>query len=241
VKKVLFRLLFLFCGIFALTAVAVATLFVLPRPDFDMKEPRNFPWPLTPLREEIYSTIVRQDGKLEILLQHDLLPDVTPAMLAWWYQQLPLGTYLMGNETYTYYHLFHPSEHGVIEVLEAGEGPGISKGALVTRRERFGSYYSKGKARVISISSNGMVVSPEVAGIQFGRIQHSFTTEPNGTAYTVHAILGSDLPLLGPVVNLYIRKRLFPEPVLKEWMRHQTEEVGSLPYFLPALYQEENQ
>jgi hypothetical protein len=51
-------------------------------------------------------------------------------------------------------------------MLEAGEGPGISKGALVTRRER-----------------------------------------------------------------------VFPNPVIKEWMRHKTEEVSSLPFFLPGLYQ----
>jgi hypothetical protein len=241
VKKILFRLLYFIGGIFALSTVAVAILFALPRPNFEMAEPRDFPWPLTPFRDEMYSATIRQDGKLEILLQHDVLPEVTPAMLAWWYQQLPLGAYQTGDKTYTYYHLFHPSEHGVIEVLEAGEGPGISKGALVIRRERFGQYYSKGKARVITINPDGMIVSPEVAGLHFGRITHRFTAKSDGTAYTVHAILGSDLPLLGPVVNLYIRNRLFPEPVLKEWMRHQTEEVGSLPFYLPALFQKENE
>jgi hypothetical protein len=166
----------------------------------------------------MYSTSIRQDGKLEVILQHDPLPGVTPAMLAWWYQQLPLGTHKMGDTTYTYYHLFHPSEHGVIEILEAGEGPGISKGALVTRRERFGSYYSKGKARVISIDADKMVVSPEIAGMHFGQIEHRFSSGPDGAIYTVHAVLGSDLPVIGPLINLYIRKRLFPEPVLKEWM-----------------------
>lgn len=69
---------------------------------------------------------------------------------------------------------------------------------------------------------------------------HRFSPGPNGAVYTVHALLGSDLPVLGPLINLYIRKRLFPDPVVKEWMRHQAEEVGSLPFFLPDIYQQEN-
>jgi len=236
-KKLLFRLL-LATGIsVGLVATAITVLFFLPRPEFELAKPRDFGWPLTSLRDDMYRVQIRPGGKLEIVLQHDLLPGITPSMLAWWYQQLPLRTYTAGATTHSYYHLFHPSEHGVIKVLEQGDKPGISKGALITRRERFGDYYSEGQARVISLDSQGMVVSPEIAGLHFGRIEHRFTATPNGTRYSVHAVLGSDLPLLGPLVNLYIRTRLFPEPVLKEWMRHQVEEVGSLPYFLPGLYQ----
>ncbi len=225
-------------GIFVLSAIGIAALFAWPRPSFEMAEPRDFSWPLAPLLEGMYSTTIRPDGKLEIALQHAPLPGVTPEMLAWWYQQLPLGHHTIDAETYTYYHLFHASEHGVIKVIEAGEGPGISKGALIARRERFGSFYSKGQARVISIGSEGMIVSPEIASLHFGHIEHSFSSGPNGAIYSVHAVLGSDLPLLGPVINLYLRNRLFPEPVLSEWMRHQTEEVGSLPYYLPGLYRQ---
>jgi hypothetical protein len=36
---------------------------------------------------------------------------------------------------------------------------------------------------------------------------HRFSPGPNGAVYTVHALLGSDLPVLGPLINLYIRKR----------------------------------
>ena len=53
-------------------------------------------------------------------------------------------------------------------------------------------------------------------------------------------IIGVDWPLIGPWINALLRRHLFSDGMLREWQRHQVEEVGLLPHFLPALYAQRN-
>ena len=71
------------------------------------------------------------------------------------------------HTTHTFYHLFHPSEHGRIRVAEpATDGtPGMGVGALVEREEWFGPFDSKGDGRITQFSSKGMTVVPEEVGM----------------------------------------------------------------------------
>ncbi|MCL6415301.1 hypothetical protein MIB92_06540 [Aestuariirhabdus sp. Z084] len=221
-----------------LLALALLLLFIWPRPSFDMAPARDFGWRLPTLDQANYDYRVRDDGRLEIRLQHPVLEGVSPAMLSWWYQQLPIGRADWNGEKYSYYHLFHPSEHGVIRLLEpAADGSeGIGVGALVYRQERFGPFFSKGSGRILSFNQQGMLVAPSMGPLTFGRIEHRFVAENGGTSYSVHALLGSEVPIIGPIINRYIASKRFPPPVLQQWLRHQVEEVGTLPYFLPELY-----
>ncbi len=70
-------------------------------------------------------------------------------MLAWWYRQLPVSSVEVGGVRYPFYHVFHPTEHGRIRVLEpATDGKaGMGVGALVEREEWFGPFDSKGAGR----------------------------------------------------------------------------------------------
>jgi len=81
-----------------------------------------------------------------------------------------------------------------------------------------------------------MVVHPEIIGLQFGEITHSFEATNFGTQYRVSSKIGSELPIIGPILNYYIRNKIFPQPMLKEWLRHQVEEVSSLSFFLANIY-----
>jgi hypothetical protein len=45
---------------------------------------------------------------------------------------------------------------------------------------------------------------------------------------------------VGSPINALLRRVIFSEPMLREWQRHQVEEVGLLPHFLPALYAQRN-
>jgi hypothetical protein len=56
----------------------------------------------------------------------------------------------------------------------------------------------------------------------------------------VDTVIGVDWPVVGPAINALLRWRVFSEPMLREWQRHQVEEVGLLPHFLPALYAQRN-
>jgi hypothetical protein len=122
--------------------------------------------------------------------------------------------------SYPFYHVFHPTEHGRIRVTEpASDGaPGMGAG------------------RVTHMSANGMTVVPEVAGLNFGEIQHFFEPIPTGTQYKVISTIGVQWPLIGGAVNALIRYKMYPEAMLTLWERHQIEEVGMLQHYLKSLY-----
>ena len=73
-------------------------------------------------------------------------------------------------------------------------------------------------------------------GLEFGEVRHALRSENGGTAYRVDTLIGSDLPLLGPAINYYLRTVVFHPAMIEQWQRHQLEEVASLQFFLPQFY-----
>ncbi len=207
--------------------------------------PRLLPWTLPDYTQAKVTYEILDDGRLKIEIEHLFLRNIEPKMIAWFYQNLPIANVNLNGTTYPLYHLFHPTEHGNITVKEPATNgqPGMGEGALISRFEWFGPYTSKGAGRVIEFTTTGMKVSPEVAGLNFGVIHHEYVFRDvagdKGTQYYVHSIIGSDWPLVGPIINYFIRHYMFPPEKLAQWLRHQVEEVSSLQFFLPVLYQTE--
>lgn len=213
-------------------------LFSIPRPHFEIEPARPKFWEYPKLSEAKYKTEVLPDGKILIEIEHPLLKAITPEMISWWYRNLASGKFTIEAKEYDFYHLFHLSEHGQTKVVgpatDGSSGMGI--GAVIYRQERFGPYLSKGKGRVESFNNNGFVIVPIMGPLNFGRIEHSFEAKDGGTLYRVKTILGSDFPVIAPILNYYIRVKQFPPEVIQEWIRHQVEEVGSLVFILPKVY-----
>jgi hypothetical protein len=228
----------IFVVLTTLPFVLLAVLFLLPRPQFEIEKARPGFWEYPSIDEANFSYSILDDGRLRIHLEHPLVESVTPEMIAWWYKNLALGQATIDGISYPYYQIFHLTEHGQIHIREpATDGSaGMGIGALVYRQEIFGAFKSKGQARVLSLSSGGFVVTPVMGPLELGRVVHKFKQVEGGTLYTVDTILGSQTPVLGWFLNTYIRNKRFSEPVLKQWIRHQVEEVGSLPNYLPDLY-----
>jgi len=233
---------FLTIVVFCLPIIAVVILFNLPGPNFVIEPPRPHFWNYPIVNEARFKTEITQEGTLKIELHHPILKGVTPEMLSWWYRNLASGKATLEGVEYTYYHLFHLSEHGQTHILSpATDGSsGMGVGAIVYRQEKFGPYLSKGQARVEEFNSNGFVVKPIMGPLSFGKIQHIFKSVESGTEYSVFTELGSDAPLIAPILNYYITHKQFAPDVVKEWIRHQVEEVGSLVHFLPKLYNKNN-
>jgi len=216
--------------------------------NFERDPPRLLPWILPDYKQAKTSVEILDDGRIRLSIEHLPLKEIEPKMIAWFYQYLPISTVEISNNNYSWYHIFHPSEHGQISVTEqANDGSaGMGIGALVSRQEWFGVNNSKGAGRIIEFSEQGMTAKPEILGIHFGEIKHSFTqttftsnngnTQVLGTQYNIDSTIGSDLPVLGPIINYYIRNKLFSEAMIDEWLRHQIEEVASLQFFLKELY-----
>lgn len=218
-------------------ALLLAAWLLVPAP-LERDVPRDLPWQLPDYRLAKSSWEIEAGGRIHIELEHFFLEDISPAMVAWFYRQLPISTVQYKGTMYPLYHIFHPSEHGTISVLEAATdgSAGMGVGALIQRLEWFGPYDSSGRARVLELSSSGLVAVPRVAGMAMGEVRHSFRPVDGGTAYRVDTIIGSDLPVIGPLLNYYIRTRVFHPAMLEQWQRHQLEEVASLRFFLPQIY-----
>ena len=227
-----------------LVGIVIATLLVglvvwlKPSKGLLHDAPRSLPWAVPDYRPAKAMHSVLPDGRIRIQITHLPLNGIRPEMVAWWYQKLPISTVDVGGVRYPFYHVFHPTEHGRIRVAEpASDGtPGMGVGALVEREEWFGPFDSKGAGRVTQLSAHGMTVVPEVAGLNFGEIQHIFEPTPTGTQYTVISTIGVEWPLIGGAVNALIRYKMYPEAMLTQWERHQIEEVGMLQHFLKSLY-----
>lgn len=225
----------------SLVAIVFGAWLLSPGP-IERDPPRQLPWVMPDHRQALKQVSYTSGGIIEIEVEHPLLKGVSPEMVAWFYRQLPISTIEYLGETYPLYHFFHPTEHGTIWIEEpASDGsPGMGRGAIVARDEWFGPYDSRGSARLVSFSSDGMVALAKVAGIQFGRIQHHFIAAEGGTQYRLEARIGSDLPLLGPLLNFYLRKRIYHPAMIEQWLRHQVEEVSTLPFLLPQIYVQES-
>ena len=215
--------------------------FALPvNPQHDA--PRRLPWPLMPITQAVTAHEILPDGRVRLTIRHRPLAGVTPEMLAWFYRVLPIGEVEFDGALRPMYHLFHPTEHGRIwiEAPASDGGPGVGAGAVVARYEWFGPYDSEGAARVVELSPRRFVVRPTMAGLTFGEIRHEWGASSQGASYVVDTVIGVDWPVVGPWINALLRRRIFSDAMLREWERHQVEEVGLLPHFLPALYAQRN-
>ncbi len=224
-------------GIAAALIVACTLWLLTPKP-LHRDPPRQLPWQLPDYRAADTHWEVAPDGRIHASVEHFFLRDITPAMVAWFYQVLPISTVELDGATMPLYHIFHPTEHGRIRVLEpAPDGsPGMAMGATVYREEWFGIHDSRGAALLQEFSDDGMLAIPTAAGIVIGEVRHRYEAREGGTYYRVDAIVGSDLPLVGPLLNAYLRSQVFHPAMMAQWQRHQVEEVASLQFFLQALY-----
>lgn len=215
----------------------VGFLLFSPAP-LERDHPRDLPWVLPDYRNAHTQWEVRDDGRIHAQVEHFFLAGISPAMVAWFYQQLPISTVELNGTNYPLYHLFHPVGHGRIRIVkEAPDGsPGMAQGATIMREEWFGPYDSRGTARMVEFSDAGMLAVPIAAGLEIGQVRHSYRAENGGTAYRVKAVIGSDLPIIGPILNWFIRTQVFHPKMMALWQQHQIEEVASLQFFLAELY-----
>lgn len=218
--------------------ILLAGLFLIPPPDFTIEPARPKFWSYPALSEASYHYKTLDDGRIQIHLEHPLVRNVTPEMISWWYQNLSIGEVNIDGINYPYYQIFHLSEHGQTNIKHAATdgSPGMGAGAIVYRQETFGPFKSRGQGRIQRFDDFGYVAIPVTGPLELGKIEHSFKPVSGGTLYTVDAVLGSQIPYYGWAINYYIRNKQFSEPAIKEWLRHQVEEVGSLPHYLPKIY-----
>lgn len=213
-----------------------------PLPKFDQPKAIQLPWSLTSNNKVETHYQYLDNGQILIEITNIELIKITPQMLHWFYRNLPASRVKISptpilneqvkQQSLSWFQIFHQPEHGDIQVLEQKSG----SATLIQKEEWFGPYHRQGNERMLSLSDQGMKVQFELAGLPFGHSEHNFIQVANGIEYKIKTIIGSDLPVIGPFINVILRYKMFPERMLEHWIRHQVEEINSLNSFLPQLF-----
>lgn len=196
----------------------------------------------------------RVDGRLEARIAHAPLRGVTSEMLAWWFEIFPDGpeaqeermstrkTARVGEQDVPLYWLWHPVDHFMVRLARRAPGgaPGLSEGARAVLKERILDVLEL-DALVDGMSRDGIHLTMMRGPFRLGDLRHTFVDTPEGLAYRSRLIVGSTLPLLGPLINLVAKRFIFTEAMLDRWLRHNVEEVGNFEQFLPALFEQRHE
>lgn len=224
-------------------AVAVVFFAALSPSSIHRDTPRELPWTMPDYRGAKSGWEVGDDGRVHAWVEHFFLQDVSPAMVSWFYRYLPISTLTVGGVQYPLYHFFHPTEHGRLRVLEPASDAsvGMGLGAVIEREEWFGDFDSRGAARIVEYSDAGFLAVPQALGLSIGEVRHQFVAKNGGTAYRVDTVIGTEAPVIGALLNAYLRSQVFHPAMLEQWQRHQIEEVSTLAFLLPVIYPQRGQ
>jgi len=83
-----------------------------------------------------------------------------------------------------------------------------------------GAWRTEQSSASVQLTEDLQLVATLVAKDQHRRLEQSGLLPPL-----------SNLPVLGPLINRYIRYKMFPPVMVEQWLRHQVEEVSSLSFF----------
>jgi hypothetical protein len=193
------------------------------------------------------------NGRLELMIKHDLIRGVTREMLAWWFCRID-GMMDYQGQRVQRYRVWHPRDHIFYQDLtRAPDGTG-GVGTLRRIVEAFGRnprYLVNIVDRVVKLDETGILLSTERAGITLGRLQvpplplgvevstlqHDFIAAEGGTRYESRLLVGRDSLFGRLFLNRYALPWLvLPDEMARAWLTHNVEEVGQFERFLPALY-----
>jgi DAPG hydrolase-like protein len=200
--------------------------------------PRQLPWQLKPLQSAHTSVSYDEFGRMVMRIRHDILKDVTPAMVAWWFRNIAGDMQIQGEQLNRYL-VWHPHDHIRWELAQPGPDGGASAGAKFRIVEAFGrnpDFYFDVTETVTRLDDSGMTIEGYRLGQQVTRLNHDFSAVQGGTLYVSSLTIGITMPILKDLVNPLIYRAIFPEAMGRAWLKHNVEEVGLLEHIIPLVY-----
>lgn len=200
--------------------------------------PRNLPWPLK--RVESAKTSLSYDGfgRMVMHIEHDLLKNVTPEMVAWWFSNIGGDMDVEGLRLNKYL-VWHPLDHIHWQLAQAGLDGRASAGAKFRIVEAFArnpDFYIDVTDRVARLDATGITLVGHRLGLQLSRLNHDFADAGGGTRYISTLTIGTSLPVIGRILNRLVHDMVFTEAMGRAWLRHNVEEVGLLEHIIPRIY-----
>ena len=201
--------------------------------------PVRLPWGLKPLGSAQTGVDQLPDGRDRYWIRHEVVRDVTPRMLAWWFTHLE-GHVVVQGRRINRYRLWHPYDHVHASYAKRCADGSIGPGAVIRLREVIGVNPKFGvdiHTTIEKIDEEGFIHNPVFHGISgLARMEYTFKRVPGGTLYENCLVFGAkNMKLLQPI----LRALAFPSGKGEAWLRHNVEEVGMLENFLPDLYRAE--
>lgn len=200
--------------------------------------PREIDWKMRRVDSAETSMATLGDGRVELVIDHALLNDVTPTMLHWWFTTLSEDMEWKGR-IIPRYHVWHPVDHISFQVVRRSPDGSVGPGSRFHITEAFGGNLNYLIDQVVDIprlDESGITLEQRRFGTVVMRLSHTFTAMPGGTLYHTRMLLGAERGLLMKPLSHMIRDRIFSAERRQAWIKHNIEEVGNLCHFLPSLY-----
>ena len=202
-----------------------------------LPEPLRLPWQFKPVSSASAGVETLNDGRKKYWVKHDVLKNVTPQMLAWWFGHFGDGDVEIQGRRFPRYRVWHPLDHVYAHyVRRAPDGSG-GPGAQIALCEYLGrnpSYKIEGVSTIEKLDDTGFIHQVIKGGVVLARMEHVFTKTEDGTR-DENCLIVPGTPRLGPVARLVL-PWLFPDGKGQVWLKHSIEEMGYLENFLPELY-----
>lgn len=199
--------------------------------------PHDFGWTLRqPESADVVQTQLG-DGRREIRLDHAPLPGVTTEMLGWWFQHFD-GVAEFRGEKLPAYHLWHPRDHLSVRPTRNREGR-VAPGSRLHIREVFNRdprFETDAHVIIHRWDRRGIGFHKHVLGHRVFELDHVFTDDAAGLLYRSCLRVGAASGPLAGLINCRLAPRLFGDATAEAWIRHNVEEVGCFPEFLPELF-----
>ena len=195
--------------------------------------PLEVPWAtrLRPVSSAEITARTLPDGRFEQRVVHAPMPGVTRNMLRWWMEQVDRQIEWQGQQVLAY-RLWHPLDHIHFE---------IRRGAV--RRFHIAEAFQAQPKNLLNhvfevpkLDETGFRMELRLFGTLLAGVDEDWEDVAGGTRWIVTMRAGAVHPILGPVTRAMIKHRL---QTLLDWQRHNVEEGGCIPEFLPELYRRE--
>lgn len=196
-------------------------------------EPLDLGWTTRELSSARVSRRVLPDGRLEQVIEHAVLPGITPDLMLWWFRVIDRTVEFRGVRCLAY-RLWHPRDHIHFEVRGRAADWTVLPGARFRIVEAFGArpeFLMDEVFHLARLDRTGMRIEIRKAGALFAALDEDWDAVEGGLRYTVTMRIGASGPLR--VLNPIIRRER--RAALEAWLAHNVEEVGNLPLFLPEL------
>ena len=182
------------------------------------------------------------DGRVRYCIEHELLKDVTPAMIVWFLNHMT-DIVEVGEESVQQYRLWHPVDHiSLTYIKRSTDDRNFGPGAQLRIREAFqgnSKYEINVLATVEFLDLTGFAHYEKFLGLRAAYMQYAFEETEDGTLYKNSLTVGVEgYSLPARFINRLVAPRVFPREKGHAWIQHNIEEVGAFESFLPSLYSE---